>query len=60
MANGIWGTLAVGLFATGKGEGAFVDGHIIDITKLQIAVGNGQSVYLKVWDKIITYADVIK
>lgn len=26
MANGIWGTLAVGLFATGKGEGAFVDG----------------------------------
>ena len=41
-------------------EGAFVDGHIIDITKLQIAVGNGQSVYLKVWDKIITYADVIK
>lgn len=26
MANGIWGTLAVGLFATGTGEGAFVDG----------------------------------
>lgn len=41
-------------------EGAFVDGHIIDITQLQIEVGNGQSVYLKVWDKIITYTDVIK
>lgn len=26
MANGIWGTLATGLFATGTGEGAFVDG----------------------------------
>ncbi len=25
-ANGIWGTIAVGLFATGKGEGAFCDG----------------------------------
>ena len=29
MANGIWGTLAVGLFATGKGEGAFVDGSAL-------------------------------
>ncbi|MCH5202668.1 MAG: ammonium transporter [Oscillospiraceae bacterium] len=26
MANGIWGTLSVGLFATGTGKGAFVDG----------------------------------
>ena len=26
MANGIWGTIAVGFFATGTGEGAFVDG----------------------------------
>ncbi len=26
MANGIWGTLSVGLFATGEGKGAFVDG----------------------------------
>lgn len=26
MVNGIWGTIAVGLFATGTGEGAFVDG----------------------------------
>ena len=26
MANGIWGTVAVGLFATGIGKGAFVDG----------------------------------
>ncbi len=29
MANGIWGTLSVGLFATGKGEGAFVDGSAL-------------------------------
>lgn len=26
MINGIWGTIAVGLFATGTGEGAFCDG----------------------------------
>lgn len=29
MANGIWGTLAVGLFATGTGEGAFADGSAL-------------------------------
>lgn len=29
MANGIWGTLAVGLFATGTGEGAFVNGSAL-------------------------------
>ena len=40
--------------------GAFVDGHVIDITKLKITVREGEKVYLKVWDKVITYADVIK
>lgn len=29
MANGIWGTLAVGLFATGTGEGAFANGSVL-------------------------------
>lgn len=41
-------------------ENAFVEGNVVEITKLKCEIAEGEKLYLKVWEDTIRYSDVIK
>lgn len=41
-------------------ESAFVDGNVVEITTLNLALGEGEKAYLKVWEDTIKTGDLIR